>query len=98
MHLWGKCNCFCRFHKKIRFDADIYISRRVLKTPGVETEFKADIYISRRVSKTPGVETEFKADIYISRRVSKIPGVETASEFRNTRNILCLLNAWIKSA
>ena len=93
MHLWGKCNCFCRFHKKIRFDADIYISRRVLKTPGVETEFKADIYISRRVSKTPGVETEFKADIYISRRVSKIPGVETASEFRNTRNILCLLKS-----
>ena len=78
MHLWGKCNCFCRFHKKIRFDADIYISRRVLKTPGVETEFKADIYISHRVSKTPGVET--------------------ASEFRNTRDILSLLNTWIKSA
>jgi hypothetical protein len=68
--------------------ADIYSSRRVLKTPGVET-----IFISRRVLKTPGVET-----IFISRRVSKTPGVETASEFRNTRDILSLLNSWIKSA
>ena len=61
MHLNGKCNCFCRFHKKIRFDTEykdsrngnkyelIYSLRRVLKTPGVETEFKADIYISRRI-------------------------------------------------
>ena len=58
-------------------------------TPGL----KADIYSSRRVLKTPGMET-----IFISRRVSKTPGVETASEFRNTRDILSLLNAWIKSA
>lgn len=63
MHLWRKCNYFCRFHKKIRFDAEykdsrngnkyelIYSLRRILKTPGVETEFKADIYISRRILK-----------------------------------------------
>ena len=49
MHLWRKCNCFCRFHKKIRFDAEykdsrngnkyelIYSLRRVLKTPERET-------------------------------------------------------------
>ena len=85
MHLWRKCNCFCRFHKKIRFDAEYKDSRN-----GNKYEL---IYSLRRVLKTPGVET-----IFISRRVSKTPGVETASEFRNTRDILSLLNSWIKSA
>lgn len=90
MHLNGKCNCFCRFHKKIRFDAEYKDSRN-----GNKYEL---IYSLRRILKTPGVETEFKADIYISRRILKTPGVETASEFRNTRDILSLLNSWIKSA
>ena len=70
MHLWRKCNCFCRFHKKIRFDAEYKDSRN-------------------------GNKYEL---IYSLRRVLKTPCVETASEFRNTRDILSLLNAWIKSA
>lgn len=70
MHLNGKCNCFCRFHKKIRFDAEYKDSRN-------------------------GNKYEL---IYSLRRVLKTPGVETASEFRNTRDILSLLNSWIKSA
>ena len=70
MHLWRKCNCFCRFHKKIRFDAEYKDSRN-------------------------GNKYEL---IYSLRRVLKTPSVETASEFRNTRDILSLLNTWIKSA
>lgn len=54
---------------------------------------------SENIYLTPSIKDSWRRnDIYISRQVLKTPGVETASEFRNTRDILSLLNSWIKSA